>query len=231
MFSKRNDIHPFIDAKPLEFFSLKNDASLLVFGSHSKKKPHNLVITRTFDYQMLDMIELGITDLRTMEEISGKGVQQGMRPLIIFNGDQWEAKQEYETMRSIFLDLYTGDFETDKIDLKGLSHLMVFTLDSSSPKTKVKMGVYNIVLKKSGGKTPLVELEEMGPFVNFELRRYTLANEDMLKQAMKAPKLDKVFCYLCSQRHKRIFQEMSLVKRLVKSGWILKIWARCRPER
>ena len=27
-----------------EFFSARNDASLFLFGSHSKKRPHNLVI-------------------------------------------------------------------------------------------------------------------------------------------------------------------------------------------
>jgi ribosome production factor 2 len=68
MFSKRNEFRPFEDHKPFEFLSQKNDAALFCFGSHTKKRPHNLVFIRTFDYQMLDMIELGIQNLKKMEE-------------------------------------------------------------------------------------------------------------------------------------------------------------------
>ena len=31
-----------------EFFSVRNDASLFIFGSHSKKRPHNLVLGMCF---------------------------------------------------------------------------------------------------------------------------------------------------------------------------------------
>merc|ERR1711977_623496 len=57
-FTKKNAIHPFDDAASLEFFSEKNDASLLVFGSSSKKRPHAITFVRTFGYKVLDMLEL-----------------------------------------------------------------------------------------------------------------------------------------------------------------------------
>lgn len=54
-YSKKNDVHPFDDATPLEFFSDKSDAPLFVFGSHSSKRPNNLVLGRLFNYKMLDI--------------------------------------------------------------------------------------------------------------------------------------------------------------------------------
>ena len=62
MFSKKNDIKPFDDFKQFEFLSQKNDNSLFCFASHTKKRPHNLVFARMFDYQLLDMIELGVNN-------------------------------------------------------------------------------------------------------------------------------------------------------------------------
>ncbi len=44
MFNKHNDCRPFEDETSLEFFSVKNDAALFAYGSHSKKRPNNLVI-------------------------------------------------------------------------------------------------------------------------------------------------------------------------------------------
>ena len=45
-FSKKNPIIPFEDANPIEFLTTKNDCSLFALGSHSKKRPHNLVLVR-----------------------------------------------------------------------------------------------------------------------------------------------------------------------------------------
>jgi ribosome production factor 2 len=114
MFSKRNDVHPFDDFKPLEFFSQKNDAAFFILANHSKKKPHNLVFARMFDHQMLDMIELGyilltrITDIFFMDEFPGSKTALGNRPLMLFHGEKWTT-DPYQQVKSMMLDLFSGD--------------------------------------------------------------------------------------------------------------------------
>jgi ribosome production factor 2 len=76
-FSRKNAIHPFEDASSLEFFAGKNDASLFVTGLHSKKRPDDLVFTRIFDGRVLDMIELGIDEIKDMASFK-------VRPSVFF---------------------------------------------------------------------------------------------------------------------------------------------------
>lgn len=45
-----------------------------------------------------------------------------------------------------------------------------------------------IRLKKSGGKLPKVELEEMGPSIELTVRRTQFASSDLLRMAMKQPR-------------------------------------------
>lgn len=47
---------PFEDKSELEKFCQKADASLFLFGSNSKKRPNNIVIGRTYDWKVLDMV-------------------------------------------------------------------------------------------------------------------------------------------------------------------------------
>jgi ribosome production factor 2 len=42
--TRKNDILPFEDVNSLEFLGQKNDCSLFAFVSHTKKRPHNLVL-------------------------------------------------------------------------------------------------------------------------------------------------------------------------------------------
>ena len=58
--SRKNKMLPFEDEQPLEFLAHKNDASLFMFGSHNKKRPHNIVMGRLFDFHILDLIELSL---------------------------------------------------------------------------------------------------------------------------------------------------------------------------
>ena len=67
LLTKKNDIRPFEDINSLEFFSNKNDCSLFMVGSHSKKRPQNLILGRFFNYQLLDMVELGVLDYKSIE--------------------------------------------------------------------------------------------------------------------------------------------------------------------
>lgn len=69
-FRKRNISRPFEDQTSIEFLTKMNDASLFLFGSHSKKRPHNLVIGRTFDHQILDMVELGIENFQVSTDLA-----------------------------------------------------------------------------------------------------------------------------------------------------------------
>jgi len=41
--SNKTSLSPFEDQSMIEFFSSKSDCSLFVFGTHSKKRPDNLV--------------------------------------------------------------------------------------------------------------------------------------------------------------------------------------------
>jgi len=67
-FAKKNIIHPFEDSSSLEFFSEKQDASLFVVGSHSKKRPNNLTFARMFDHKLLDMMEFSVLNYRACKD-------------------------------------------------------------------------------------------------------------------------------------------------------------------
>merc|ERR1712228_793300 len=119
-FHQKNMLRPFEDPSSLEFFAERNDASLFCFGSHSKKRPHNLVFGRFFNNQLLDMVELAVNYANIPNKLK---IPTGIKPMLSFTGEGWTdgENSELERVRNMFTDLFVGP-KADNISLKGLEH-------------------------------------------------------------------------------------------------------------
>ncbi|KAF1975669.1 ribosome biogenesis protein-like protein RPF2 [Bimuria novae-zelandiae CBS 107.79] len=193
-FMKKNDIHPFEDASSLEFFSLKNDTSLLVLSLHSKKRPHCLTLVRTFNHKILDMLELYVNpeSFRTLQQFKNKKPAVGLKPLIAFHGTPFEDPNEtkWTLAKSLLLDLFRGQ-EASEVDVEGLQYLISISAaepveGEKAPELRIRF--YLIKTLKSGQKLPRVEVEEMGPRIDATLGREKFPDADMMKEALKKPK-------------------------------------------
>ncbi|KAI0014494.1 Brix-domain-containing protein [Xylariaceae sp. FL0662B] len=194
-FTKKNAIHPFEDAASLEFFSEKNDTSLIIFGSSSKKRPHTLTIARTFANKILDMLELHLDpeSFRRIAQFQGRKFAIGLRPLMVFSGTAFESpvSDEYTMAKSMLIDLFKGDASSDQIDVEGLQYLVSIAADEPAGddvKPSIHLRVYTISTKRSGQRLPRVEVEEMGPRMDFRVGRMKEPDEATLKEAMKKAK-------------------------------------------
>lgn len=181
---RKNPMLPFEDDTSIEFLSKKNDASLFLFGSHNKKRPHNLVFGRLYDFHVLDMMEMGIDNFKPLSDF--KDVVKpatGSKPCLIFNGDLFDSDKDFISAKNLMIDFFQGPVLT-QISLQGLDHVIVFTAGDDG---KLYLRTYMIELKKSGTRLPRVELNECGPSLDLSLRRTRYGADDVRKQACRVP--------------------------------------------
>lgn len=182
--SRKNDLVPFEDASLIEKMCYKKEAALFGVSSHSKKRPHNIILGRTFDYGILDMIELGADNYKAMSEFQNIKVLAGLKPCLIFNGPSWDLNKELKQLKSLFIDFFHRE-KVESIRLQGLEHVLSFTATNDGA---IYLRSYKVSLKKSGQRTPRIELEEIGPSIDFKLRRAKLASDDLYKEASRVPR-------------------------------------------
>ncbi|KAL3881946.1 hypothetical protein ACJMK2_028329 [Sinanodonta woodiana] len=182
-YKRRNILRPFEDETPLEYFAQKSDSALFMFGSHSKKRPNNIVVGRMFDYHVLDMVEFGVEKFQSMFDTKGSKCAVGTKPCILFAGEIFDQDGEYKRIKNLFLDFFRGTL-VEQIRLAGLEHVLMITAIEG----KIYLRNYRILMKKSGSRTPRIELEEMGPSLDLSVRRTKLASDDLYKRALKVPK-------------------------------------------
>ncbi|CAL9753465.1 unnamed protein product [Musa acuminata subsp. burmannicoides] len=186
-YTKKNEnIRPFESGgeTSLEFFSLKTDCSLFVFGSHSKKRPNNLVLGRMFDHHIYDLVEVGVENFRPIEsfEYDKKLTPRiGSKPFFAFIGEGFESVEELKHLKEVLLDLFRGEV-VENLNLAGIDRVYVCTALSSST---VFLTHCALRLKRSGTAIPRMELVEVGPSMDLVVRRHRLPNDSLKKEAMK----------------------------------------------
>ena len=198
---KNENIHPFESTESLEFLALKNDCGLVVFGTSSKKRPNSITLLRIFDGRALDMVELLlITPAEEMQTEQKLQVGVEMKPMILFAGAQWEDTSTsatatiYQTLRSLFLDLFQGE-EIPSVDVAGLQFvLMVATGEQDNSMSEedvanrpvIHLRWYRVkTLRSTSPKIPRVELDPVGPTFDFRVGRFKEADTSIMKEAMK----------------------------------------------
>jgi len=185
---KQQEIRPFEAVNEVEGFARKYDSSLFGFASHNKKRPNNLILGRIFDQQVLDMIELGIEKYKGLDDFKNAKVAAGSKPCLLFSGEPFHTpSSDFARIKNLLVDFFHGE-EVTNIRLEGLEHVLQFVAVDS----KIFMRSYRVIMKKSGEKTPYVELEEIGPSADFVVRRTKLASADLFKAATRRPKELKI---------------------------------------
>ncbi|XP_010246147.1 PREDICTED: ribosome production factor 2 homolog [Nelumbo nucifera] len=186
-FTRKNEnIRPFESGgeTSLEFFSLKTDCSLFVFGSHSKKRPNNIVIGRTYDHHIYDLVEVGVENFKTMDSFSYEkkiAPHVGSKPFFAFIGEGFESIEELKHLKEVLLDLFRGEV-VENLNLAGVDRVFVCTAVSSN---RVFFTHCALRLKRSGTIVPRMELVEVGPSMDLVIRRHRLPNDSLRKEAMK----------------------------------------------
>uniref|UniRef100_A0A915CN80 Ribosome production factor 2 homolog n=1 Tax=Ditylenchus dipsaci TaxID=166011 RepID=A0A915CN80_9BILA len=181
---RNNPFHLFEDDTGIVKFSQKFDASLFLFGSNSKKHPNSLIFGRMFDYQVLDMVDLTIQKFTPPSAFKAHGVTFGAKPCILLQGTLFESDESMKRIGNLMVDWFRGPV-VNSVRLQGLELIISLT---ASAENKIHLRVYRTQLKKSGGKTPRVELVEIGPSIDFSVDRTKLASEDLFKSALFKPK-------------------------------------------
>ncbi|XP_055695053.1 ribosome production factor 2 homolog [Lutzomyia longipalpis] len=182
--SRQNDIIPFENELPLQQLVQKNECSLFMFGSSSKKRPDNLILGRLFENELLDMVELGLVKYRGLQDFKTQKISSNVKPCLIFNGPKWTQTEELRRLKCLLIDSFHRE-TVNSIRLQGMEHVLSFTLADD---LTLFMRSYSIQLKKSGQKTPRIELTEIGPACDFVIRRTKIASEDLYKLSKKRPK-------------------------------------------
>lgn len=141
---------------------------------------------------MLELYLDGET-FRTLAQFKNQKCAVGLKPLLCFSGTPFESPvaNEYTLAKSFFTDFFKGE-PADKIDVEGLQYMVCISardeVDGEEARPKIHLRVYLIKTKKSGQKLPRVEVEEMGPRMDFRVGRMREADESMMKEALRKAK-------------------------------------------
>jgi len=124
-----------------------------------------------------------------------------------FNGALFDMHPRYQHFKALMMDFFRQE-AAEKMELDGLQYVMSLSVGEqqqqqlqsndnpgSTPGTSqgdlppIHFRVYLIKSKKvPGSKVPRIELDEMGPRMDFKLGRWKEASDEVMSLALKKPK-------------------------------------------
>ena len=107
---------------------------LLQYGSHSKKRPNNLILGRTYDHHIYDLVEVGVENYKSMESyVYDKKLapKLGSKPFFAFIGEHFESSEELKHLKEVLLDLFRGEVNhlSIKAGMQDLDILLSFIVN------------------------------------------------------------------------------------------------------
>lgn len=109
---------------------------------------------------------------------------------MVFSGPIFDNNPTYNRLKLLFLDFFHGR-TVPEIDVEALQYVISISATDATdetPSPKIHFRTYMIKTKRSGHKLPRVEIDEMGPRMDFKIGRIQEPNEELLKQAMQKVK-------------------------------------------
>jgi len=182
---RRENLKPMEDASHAESLCARHDAAFFAVGSHSKKRPNNLVFGRTFDGRLLDAFEFGVIEAGAEE---GYAKMIGSKPLLTFVGE-WEADELAKRCKNFLADFLRGP-DVDAINLAGLDAVYAVGLRTDGERRIIEIAPHRLRLAKAkaGGPVPDATLAPSGAPLILELRRDHKPSLELWKIALKQPK-------------------------------------------
>jgi ribosome production factor 2 len=184
---KRNqNIYPFQDSSLIEKMAVAAHANLVLLGESSKKRKAGVVMMRLFNEQLLDALEIIISNY--VPASAFKGIEPcavGSKPLIVFQGAGFSsAESQLSRAKNMFIDMFKGA-NPKGVALEGVEHTIVITETECG---KMLFRVYRIEKKRGeSAAVPRVELVEMGPSFDFTVGRERLPDFTLWKASMRKP--------------------------------------------
>lgn len=169
---------------------------------HTPHTPPPTFQGRTFNGTVLDRLELGMVGYGPAGTLGGEMPRTPAKPLMIFQGEAWDAQDELKRVRNLLQDFFRGRTMERGMALPSLqgAPVLVFTAAPQGASGEVPgaaasaagwllhMRTYSLQLRQSGMRVPKVELSPAGPFADLEVRRTAWAEPERWKAAVRVPK-------------------------------------------
>lgn len=185
---KNNNIQPFEDNSRLISRAKRDEAGFLCFASHNKKRPHNLVFHRFYEDQVLDVIELGVDEIETMEDFKNcMSIEIGQQPILMFQGDTFDMSEKHDKFRNMMIDFFRIK-HLSEVNIVEANRIITFTAKGKEEAVLMQQFETSKINEALAGDHKIA-LREIGPRIKFDVRRYKPPSTDLWKAATKKIKL------------------------------------------